>query len=62
MADRYVESNILGIRIPCDGPLDVQVAQVKLEEQLQAENKKSDVEWNFISKARKNRVRTRLKP
>lgn len=47
MADRDVWSKTLGMRIPCDGPLDVQVAQCKLEALLREANKESDVEWGF---------------
>jgi hypothetical protein len=50
MPDRDVWSKTLGISIPCDGPLDVQVAQGKLEEKLRAANQKSDVEWAFRKK------------
>jgi hypothetical protein len=50
MPDRDVWSKTLGMRIPCDGPLDVQVAQRKLEALLKAQNKESDVEWEFRKK------------
>jgi hypothetical protein len=52
MADRDVWSNTLGMRIPCDGPLDVQVAQCKLEALLRETNQESDVEWRFRNKPR----------
>jgi hypothetical protein len=50
MADRYVWSKTLGIRIPCDGPSDVLNAQCKLEALLKAENKPSDVDWEFVKR------------
>lgn len=50
MPDRDVWSKTLGESIPCDGPLDVQVAQGKLERELRARNLKSDVEWGFRKK------------
>jgi hypothetical protein len=56
MPDRDVWSKTLGISIPCDGPLDVQVARLKLEKLLSEANKESDVEWGF-RKAPRRRAR-----
>jgi len=50
MADRDVTSKTLGMSLPCDGPLDVQIATAKLEELLRAANKQSDVKWAFRKK------------
>jgi hypothetical protein len=50
MPDRDVWSKALGESIPCDGPLDVQVAQAKLATKLRARNLESDVEWAFRKK------------
>lgn len=45
MSDRYVESKSLRMRIPCDGPLDVQLAHIKLWK-LGA----TDIELGFVKK------------
>jgi hypothetical protein len=45
MNDRYVESKSLGVRIECDGPLDVQIAKHKL-----LEMGATDVELEFKKK------------
>jgi hypothetical protein len=50
MADRDVMSKTLGVSIPCDGPVDVQIATSKLEELLRLANKQSDVKCEFRKK------------
>jgi len=47
MNNRTVVSKSLGIRIPCDGPLDVQVAECKLRGM-----NATDVEIEFEKKPR----------
>jgi hypothetical protein len=52
MSSRYVVSKTLGKRIPCDGPLDVQVERLKLEAALKEAGKELDVEVQFVKPAR----------
>jgi len=47
---RYVVSKTLGVRIECDGPLNVQVERLKLESALKEMGKESDVELQFVKR------------
>ena len=63
MADRYVVSKSLMVRIPCDGPLTAQIERLKLEESMKAVGKQPDVEIEYAKKPlpRQARIRARRK-
>jgi len=50
MVDRYVVSKSRMVRIPCDGPLDAQMAGGKLEDEMKAAGLQPDVENEYPKK------------
>jgi hypothetical protein len=50
MADRYVVSKSLMVRIPCDGPVTAQIERAKLELSIKAAGQQPDVEVEFPKK------------
>ena len=61
MADRYVVSKSLMVRIPCDGPLTAQIERLKLEESMKAASKHPDVEIEYAEKPRPRRAGIRAR-
>ena len=52
MPDRYVASKSVMKSIPCDGPVDAQLARGKLEEEMKAKGLQPDVEVDSVKKPR----------
>src|ERR1700684_62734 len=50
MAVRFVVSKSRMVRIPCDGPIDAEIASRKREEEMEAAGLQPDVEIEYVKK------------